>query len=196
MTSDLPSPRFDPRKIPFSHYGSWLSLSPVTGNARYADDLHLVSHKQGMHAVLSLHAVSGDGSCADTRIEAVPSCLSWLGEAGRIEACYASADTLRLRGTGLGLRIAAAVPRLTPFSGTYLYRDPVDGSYVFTSYETGRRYRITVLAGTAAVEGDQALGAAVRSVTVGAGGGASRWEIAIEEYGAGRSPYRPARLFD
>jgi glycogen debranching enzyme len=196
MTSDLRGPRFDPRKIPFSHYGSWLSLSPVTGNAGYADDLHLVSHQQGMHAVLGLRAVTGDGSRADTRIEAVPSCLSWLGESGRIEAAYASVDTLRVRGTTLGLRIDAAAPRLTPFSGTYLYRDPVDGSYVYTSYETGRRYRITVLAGTAADEGDQALGTAARAVTVSAADGASRWEIAIEEYDAGRAPYRPARSFD
>jgi glycogen debranching enzyme len=196
MTSDLAGPRFDPRKIPFSHYGSWLSLSPVTGNASYADDLHVVSHQQGMHAVLCLRAVSDDGSRADTRIEAVPSCLSWLGEPGRIEAVYASTDTLRVRGTALGLRISAAVPRLTSFSGTYLYSDPVDGSYVYTSYETGRRYRITVLAGAAAVEGDQALGSAARSVTVSAAGGASRWEIAIEEYEAGRAPYHPARSFD
>jgi glycogen debranching enzyme len=196
MTSDLPGPRFDPRKIPFSHYGSWLCLSPVTGNAHYADDLHLVSHQQGMRAVLCLRAVTGDGSRADTRIEAVPSCLSWLGESSRIEAVYASADTLRVRGTTLGLRIDAAMPRLTPFSGTYLYRDPVDGSYVYTSYETGRRYRITVLAGAAAVEGDQALGTAARSVTVSAADGGSCWEIAIEEYDAGRAPYRPARSFD
>ena len=196
MTPDLPGPRFDPRKIPFSHYGSWLSLSPVTGNGHYADDLHLVSHQQGMHAVLSLRAVAGDGSPASTRIEAVPSCLSWLGESGRIEAVYAGADTLRVRGTTLGLRIAATAPELTPFSGTYLYRDPVDGSCVFTSYETGRRYRVTVLAGSAVIEGDQALGTAARSVTVSAGDGASRWEVVIEEYGAGRAPYRPARSFD
>ena len=196
MTDDLPGPRFDPRTIPFSHFGSWLSLSPVTGNARYADDLHLVSHQQGMHAVLCLRAVSGDGSRADTRIEAVPCCLSWLGESSRIEAVYASTDTLRVRGTTLGLRIDAAISQLTPFSGTYLYRDPVDGSYVYTSYETGRRYRITVLAGSAAVEGEQALGTAARSVTVSAAGGASRWEIAIEEYDAGRAPYRPARSFE
>ncbi len=188
MTFDLHGPRFDPWKIPFSYYGSWLSLSPVTGNARYAYDLHLVSHKQGMHAVLCLRAVTGDGSRADTRIEAVPSCLTWVGESGAIEAVYASTDTLRVRGTPLDLRIDAASPRLTPSGGTYLYRDPDDGSYVFTSNETGRRYRITVLAGAAAVEGDQALGTAARSVTVGAARGGSRWEIAIEEYDAGRAP--------
>src|SRR5258708_39144820 len=110
MTSDLPGPRFDPRKIPFSHYGSWLSLSPVTGNAHYADDLHLVSHQQGMHAVLRLRAVASDGSRADTRIEAGPSCLSWLGGADRVKAVYASTDTPPGRGTRLGPRINAGIP--------------------------------------------------------------------------------------
>ncbi len=196
MTSDLPGPRFSLREIPFSHYGSWLSISPVTSNAHYADDLHLVSHQQGMHAVLSLRAVTSAGSRADARIEAVPACLSWVAESGRIDAVYASADTLRVRGTLLSLRIAATAHELTAFSGTYLYRDPVDGSCVFTSYETGRRYRITVLAGAATVQGDQALGGAARSVTVGPDDGASRWEIAVEEYDAGRAPYLPPVSFD
>lgn len=196
MPSDLPGPRFDPKQIPFSHYGSWLSLSPVTANARYADDLHLVSHQQGMHPVLSLHAVTSAGFRADARTEAVPSHLTWLAECGRIEAVFASADTLRLRGNGLRLRIDAAAAALTPFSGTYLYHDPVDGAFVFTSYQTGRRYRITVLAGAAAVTGDQALGTAARSVAIGAADGAPGWEIAIEEYEAGRVPYRPAGTFE
>ncbi len=196
MTSDLPGPRFDLRKIPFSHYGSWLSLSPVTGNGRSAEDLHLVSHRQGMHALLALRPVNGDGSRAEARIEAVPSCLSWLAGTARIDAAYAGDDILRLRGEALALRISAAAPRLTPFSGSYLYRDPADGSHVYTSYETGRRYRITVLAGAAAVEGDQAVGTAARSVTVSAAGDAPGWEIAIEEYGAGRAPYLPAATFE
>jgi glycogen debranching enzyme len=196
MPSDLPGPRFDPKQIPFSHYGSWLSISPVTANARYADDLHLVSHQQGMHPVLSLCAVTSGGCRADARTEAVPSHLTWLAESGRIEALFASADTLRLRGSGLHLRIDAVASALTPFSGTYLYHDPVDGSYVFTSYETGRRYRITVLTGMAAVTGDQALGTAARSVAVGPAAGAPGWEIAIEEYEAGRVPYRPAATFE
>ena len=187
MTSAPPGPRFDIRDIPFSHYGSWFALSPATGTARYADDVHLVSHQQGMHAVLRLH------TAADARIEATPSRLSWTAaDSGRIDAAYESADTLRLRGSGLSLRTAAAAPELTPFSGTYLYRDPVDGSYVFTSYETGRRYRVTVLSGTVTVEGDQALGAAVRALATSS----PDWEIAIEEYRAGRVPYTPSGSFD
>jgi len=189
MTSAPPAPRFDIRDIPFSHYGSWFALSPVTANARHdaGDVVHLVSHQQGMHAVLRLR------TAAETRIEATPSRLSWIAaDSGRIEAAYESADTLRLRGSGLSLEIAAAAPELTPFSGTYLYRDPVDGSYIFTSYETGRRYRVTVLAGAVTVEGDQALGASARAITTSSPG----WEIAVEEYRAGRAAYAASESFD
>ena len=187
MIHATPAPRFDIRDIPFSYYGSWFALSPVIGNARRASDVHLVSHQQGMHAVLRL------SPGVESRIEASPSRLSWIAaDSGRIEGAYESADTLRLRGSGLSLQIAAAAPELTPFSGTYLYRDPVDGSYVFTSYETGRRYRVTVVAGTASIEGDQALGAATRALTTTS----AAWEIAIEEFRAGRAPYAQSDSFD
>ncbi|MEU4744501.1 glycogen debranching protein, partial [Actinosynnema sp. NPDC023658] len=45
---------FSVREIPFSHRGSWFGISPVVAQATYADDLHLVSHRHGMHAVLRL----------------------------------------------------------------------------------------------------------------------------------------------
>ncbi|HET9167830.1 MAG TPA: trehalase family glycosidase [Actinospica sp.] len=184
-------PRFDIREIPFSHYGSWIALSPVTANARRSDDVHLVSHRQGMHPVLRLNVGAG------VRIEASPAQLSWVGGDGRVDAAYERPDTIRLRGEALGLRIAAAAPALTPFSGSYLYRDPVDGAFVFTSYETGRRYRVTVLAGTASVLGDQALGEGERALTISAPDAASPvWEIAVEEYEAARPTYRPSESFD
>ena len=183
MTHATP-PAFDLRDIPFSYYGSWFALSPVVGNARRAADVHLVSHQRGMHPILAFR-------CANARIEATPSRLSWITEAGRIDAAYESADTLRLRGSNASLEIAAAAPELTPFSGTYLYRDPVDGSHVFTSYETGRRYRITLLEGTIATRtGDQALGASPRALTT-----STDWEIAVEEYQAARPAYTPTEPF-
>src|SRR5690606_9346406 len=81
-----------------------------------------------------------------------------------IDLAYESVDTVRVRGRGLGLRLLAADPVLTPFSGPYFYQDPVDGSYVLTLYQTGRRYRITLLAGRAEHLGAQALGAAERGI--------------------------------
>ena len=40
---------FPIRDVPFSYAGSWFNISPVIGERRYAEDLHLVSH-QTRHA--------------------------------------------------------------------------------------------------------------------------------------------------
>ena len=125
----------------------------------------------------------------------MPSLLTWTHGAGRIEAAYESADTVRLRGQGLGLRLIAANPTLTPFSGPYFLQDPVDGAYVVTLYETGRRYRITVLSGeVCATSGVEQLGSAERGVVLPDHD--TGWEIAIEEYDCARAPYRATPTFE
>jgi hypothetical protein len=183
---------FPIRQIPFSYRGSWFDFSPVVAQNAYADDIHLVSHQAGFHPVLRLVPQAG-GVRADTAITAVPARLSWAALPGRIELAYESADTVRVRGAGLGIGIAAAAPTLTPFSGPYFLADPVDGSYLFTVYETGRRYRVTVLAGSPTVSGAQRLGTAERGIALAADRG---WEVAIEEYESARPPYRAPLDFD
>ncbi|MEV6303502.1 trehalase family glycosidase [Actinoplanes sp. NPDC051861] len=187
-------PTFGVHEIPFSYRGSWFGLSPVIAEKRYADDLHLVSHQTGMHAVLRFVPLRG-GVPAETAIVATPSRLTWQHADGhRIEAAYQSAGALRVRGTGLGLRLAVAAGTLTPFSGSYLYRDPVSGGHVLTSYETGRRYRITVLAGAiTGTAGVEALGDGTRHLILPADRG---WEIAIEEYRTGHPPFAATGSFD
>ncbi|MFF7307497.1 trehalase family glycosidase [Streptomyces sp. NPDC008137] len=198
MTADRSGPAFSVQDIPFSTYGSWFDISPVVAEKTYADDLHLVSHQNGMHPVLSLTPLDGTtGERAETRVEATPALLSWTGVSGtgRIGLAYESPDTVRLRGTALSLRVSAAALCLTPFSGTYFFRDAATAAYVFTSYETGRRYRVTVLAGTVTHTcGDQVLGTADRGLTVTAGPDDS-WEIAVEEIDTARPPYVPASPF-
>ncbi|MGY1495308.1 amylo-alpha-1,6-glucosidase [Streptomyces sp. QTS52] len=197
MTAAPTGPPFSVHDIPFSAHGSWFGISPVLAEKTRAEDLHLVSHQNGMHAVLRLVPLdAATGDRADTRVEATPGLLSWTGAEGRrIDLAYESPDTVRVHGTGLGFGISAAAHALTPFSGTYFYRDPVDGAQVFTSYETGRRYRVTVLSGTVAdVTGAQALGAGDRGLTVTAEADGS-WEIAIEELDSARVPYRSASSF-
>ncbi|MGI5237944.1 amylo-alpha-1,6-glucosidase [Dactylosporangium sp. CA-139066] len=192
--SSTTGPAFSVRHIPFSYAGSWFGISPVVAEKTYAEHLHLVSHQSGLHAVLRLVPTSA-GAEAVTTVSASPARLVWTGTgtAGRVELAYESVDTVRLRGEGLGLAIRAAHATLTPFSGTYFYRDPVDGAHVFTDYGTGRRYRVTVLAGTAETLGMQALGAAERALIVDGG---AMWEIAVEEYDSARPPYRAGRTFD
>ena len=179
---------FSIQDIPFSCRGSWFGISPVIAQGAYAEDMHLVSHQSGLHPVLRFEVSGGPV------VVATPAVLSWPGEGGRIDLAFQSPDTIRIRGERLGLRIAAAATALTPFSGTYLYHDPVDGAYLFTSYETGRRYRITLLAGeVAGSAGVQRLGEGERHVDLPAG---ADWEIAVEEYESGRQPYSPAGTFE
>jgi hypothetical protein len=189
MTVAPSGPTFPIQDIPFSYRGSWINISPVVAEKTYADDLHLVSHQTGLHPVLRLTP-----SHAGAAVIATPTLLTWDHAAGRVDLAYESTDTIRLRGDGLGLRIAAAATTLTPFSGTYLYRDPVDGSHVFTSYETGRRYRVRVLRGE--LEGSagvEALGAADRHLVLPAG---RPWEISVEEYETARRPSVSTASFD
>ncbi|WP_371552253.1 trehalase family glycosidase [Streptomyces sp. NBC_00554] len=196
MTAAPSGPAFSVHDIPFSTRGSWFGISPVVAEKTIAEDLHLVSHQHGMHAVLRLLPLDlPTGDRAATRPHATPSQLSWIGAEGRIDLAYESPDTVRLRGDGLGLRIGAAATVLTPFSGTYFYREPGTGAYVFTSYETGRRYRVTVLSGTVAeASGTQTLGSAARGVTIGAEASAV-WEAAVEEYETARRPYASSASF-
>ncbi|WP_433087460.1 MGH1-like glycoside hydrolase domain-containing protein [Dactylosporangium sp. CA-052675] len=189
--STTTGPAFSVREIPFSYAGSWFGISPVVAEKTYAEHLHLVSHQTGLHAVLRL-VPTRSGAEVEAAVSASPARLVWSGEDGRVELAYETVDTVRLRGHGLGLAIHAAHRALTPFSGTYFYRDPIDGAHVFTDYGTGRRYRVTVLAGTADATGAQALGTGERGLTVGG----EPWEVAIEEFDSARPPYRATYTFD
>jgi len=90
------------------------------------------------------------------------------------------------------MRFAEAATGLTPFTGTYLYVDPLDGAPVYTSYETGRRYRVTSIEGDLAIEGAQALGVAARWVEARG----DSWELVVEELDTAEVPYRADSSFD
>jgi len=187
--------RFDLRDIPFSSWGSWFNLSPVVALHDHTDDVHLVSHRNGMHAVLRL-VPERAGRPVPTRWQADPSRFAWCENGiGVVEAAYDGPGALRLRGSGaLALRLGDAAGGLTPFTGSYLYREPVDDSAVFTSYETGHRYRITTLSGAMDVVGDQALGRSERAVVLGADG--APWEAVLQETTCSADPYRAQADFD
>jgi hypothetical protein len=194
--ASTPLPRFDISHTPLSFAGSWLNISPVLAEGILADDLHLISHRNGLHPVLSL-TPTHDGERAETERRADPSRLVWSCPgspvAGRIELTFAGPDVLRIRGEGLGLRLGAADGELTPFAGSYAFTDP-DGTFVFTSYQTGHRYRITVLSGQASLAGDQLLGTATRVVLVP--DGQARWELQLAEYRSGRAQPAEPSSFD
>jgi glycogen debranching enzyme len=184
---------FSVQEIPFSYSGSWFDISPVIAEKTYADDMHLVSHRNGMHPILRFETRSADGP-VESLVTASATRLRWTHQNGSIDLVYETTDTIRLRGAGLGLRIGAAAPALTPFTGTYLFRDPRDGSFVFTSYETGRRYRVTLLTRSPqSVGGAEQLGTCDRFLELPSG---APWEVAIEEYATSRDPYQSSATFD
>ncbi|MGN7970745.1 amylo-alpha-1,6-glucosidase [Microbacterium sp. 22296] len=190
-SSTLPS--FDVREIPFSYRGSWMNLSPVIGLHAHSEHVHLVSHVTGMHAVLRL-VPTLSGEVLPAVVEADPAVLTWRVN-GRVvaRAVFESGDVIRLSGDAGEFTIADAAEVLTPFSGSYFFRAPSDGAFVFTSYETGRRYRITVLTGTGAARGAEALGDDARALTLGGDGA---WEVAIQQIESAAVPYATTESFD
>ena len=176
--SSRTEPVFDIETTPFSYPGSWLSLSPVLGEGALAADVHVTSHRTGTHPLFALVPVHS-GARADARVLAGPAALTWTHSAGEVELVFAGPDTLRIRGRGIGLELRVVAAALTPRSGMYAFTDPL-GAFVFTSYETGHRYRVTVREGTARLRGDQQLGAAERAVIVEDGS----WELQLVEYRA------------
>ncbi|PFG18390.1 hypothetical protein ATK74_2976 [Propionicimonas paludicola] len=184
---------FDLREIPFSTRGSWLNLSPVTALHTRTDAVHLVSHRNGMHAVLRLEPIRDAQVCAATWT-ASPSVLGWRAGQGVVEATFDGPDALLLRGVGLGLQLSDAADGLTPFTGTYLFADALDDTPTFTSYETGRRYRVTSRLGAIDIQGAEALGVASRTVVLGGDG--MPWEATVEEIGTAAVPISSGRSFD
>jgi len=188
----MSSPVFDVTEIPFSRRGSWLDISPVVALHTTRDDLHLVSHQTGMHAVLRFQLESAGVRIAST-YTSNPASLNWTTDSpATAEATFESLDTLRIRGAGSDFRIADAAELLTPFTGTFFFQDPIDGSAIFTSYETGRRYRVTSLRGELRFDGAEALGENARAVIASG----DEWEVAIEEFETARPPYVAAGSFD
>jgi len=179
------APSFDVREIPFSYRGSWLDISPVVALHTTTDQLHLVSHQTGMHAVLRF-APERDGVAVAAEWVSTASHLQWrVDDEAAITAAFETTGTLRIRGRGVDLRVADATAVLTPFTGTYFFEDPIDGAAIFTSYETGRRYRVTSISGELRFDGAEALGATERAVVAGG----AEWEIAIEEFETARPSY-------
>jgi glycogen debranching enzyme len=169
---------FDIREIPFSTRGSWLNLSPIVALHTAANEIHLVSHVNGMHAVVAL-TPERQGEHAAVEWVADPASFTWRADDGAVVAAFDGTRSVRLCGHGLQLRVTEAAGELTPFSGVYLFVDPADGNHVLTSYETGRRYRIRMITGTAHATGVEALGRTERSVLLGEAG--QDWEAEIVE---------------
>ncbi len=157
----------DVARVPFSTFGSWMSMSIPRGE----DDLFFRDHHNGANNLFPLQPLS-DGEVVRPALTAQP----WLlvlshGEAGSIEICFESTRTVRMRGQGLGLR----------FGGRNLaYRE--GPNRVTLNKPHSRRYGVEMLAGS--IECHQSVPTqpvfpVVVDVCPAADG---HWELAIDEF--------------
>jgi len=103
---------FDLQKVPFSRFGSYFSLS-VHGGAGAGKGLHLRSLYSKSPQVFRVEPVRGDEVLA-YETEVTPSLLRLKTEGGgAIEFVIAGAETMRIRGRGVSLRLTMPNERWT-----------------------------------------------------------------------------------
>ena len=166
---------YDISDVPFSTFGSYMSVSALSGK-RAPDDapgLWVRSHHNGSQALFRVTATRGGGEAA-TKVEAAPTRLRLTAEGGAVDLCFDGPGTLRLRGSGLGVV-------LEPARGAVTYATS-DRLMTINVRAATRRYQIECLAGSLSLHGGWQAG--VRKpirleVTPGDGG---NWEIAIDEF--------------
>lgn len=172
---------YDIADVPFSTFGSYTSVSVLTGNRAPKDKpgLWARSHHGGAHPLFRIMATR-DGSEVDATVEACPTGLRISADGGVIDVCFDGPETLRLRGAGLGLA-------LDPVRGSVTYATSDDLMTINVRAAT-RRYQIERLAGSLSLQGAwQAAGAKAARLEVTPSED-DKWEIAIDEFSSTWAP--------
>ncbi len=170
---------FDVNRVPFSYFGSWMSISvPVKET-----ELFLRNHHNRPNNLFAIRALAGDDVVTPT-IDAQPSSLVLSAGEGRVEICFEGPDTVRMRGRGLVLQFAG--------ERIHAYRDGPNLA-VFNLRRALRRYQIEALRGSLDLMGayaSQAVGKDEQTLSVMPDNDGC-WEIAIDEFWS--TWKRPAR---
>ncbi len=172
---ELPVVNYDISDVPFSTFGSYMSVSALSGKRAPdgAAGLWARSHHNGAHPLFRITASLG-GSEAATKIAAAPTLLRLSADGGTIDVCFDGPGTLRLRGSGLGMI-------LDPARGAVAYATN-DRLMTINVRAATRRYQIECLAGSLSLQRILlATGLKVPRLEVSPGDGGN-WEIAIDEF--------------
>ena len=169
--------------VPFSTFGSWLSTAYLVAERAPggAEGLYLRSHHGGAKALCRLVPLR-NGEPAKLEVRAEPTHLYWLGEAGEtLELLFGTPQSLRLRGSGLGLRL---MPALTGTLPTVAYRTD-ENLVTLNVHEARRRYALETLSGRLTLRGawqaqpEVGSGAEIQVDLLPGESGA--WEAALDE---------------
>jgi len=171
---------YDLHDVPFSTFGSYMSVSALTGR-RAPDDkpgLWARSHHGGAYPLFRIAPV-GVGADAPTEVEASPTCVRLAASGGAIDVCFDGPGTLRLRGSGVGVALEAA-------RGAVTYATDDDLMAINVRAAT-RRYQVECLAGRLSRDAWREAGRYVTKLEV-APNDNGEWEIAIDEFSSTWTP--------
>jgi hypothetical protein len=188
---------FDLSRVPFSYHGSWMSISIPAGK----HVLTFRNHHFKSHDLFTIQPIV-DRDVIDPRITTSATAIKLETDAGCIEICFESPDSVRMRGTGgVGLRLTGQ--RIHAYANA-------EGMAVFNFRKAYRRYQFETLQGMlqlngayaseaedldnlAEIQGDAVLkrAAADEQAIVMSPDQNGCWELAIDEFWS--SWQRPAR---
>ena len=151
-------------RVPFSLFGSYLSLSALKQGSVPPTDpaaLYLRTHRGGGRSVLQLEVMQGTNP-VKLEPRAGPNLLRLENEQGFVEVCFSGTNALRLRGRGLGLRFVPLFP-------TVLYSAAAD-TFTLNILAVREQYRVAALSGELGARGLYGGGKGDENTAVGSAG--------------------------
>jgi len=121
-------------RVPFSTFGSWMSLSIPAGERQ----LFVRNHHMRANNLFSIEVVANGQRITPRVDQTATKLVCWAGE-GHIEICFESPGTIRLRGHGVGAMFTGK--RIVAYQNG-------DNLAVFNIRRAFRRYQFEALSGT------------------------------------------------
>ena len=191
---------FDVAKVPFSYKGSYMVLGvseDVAGDPKlYLRDVS--GNKMWQNNNVFLLEPFKNGKIEKASIKANSAKVELISASGKIEFCYQDANTIRLKGTGIGLKMTQIAKDQSNLvmpikAGQWRVQQGGNAHYVFstlvgTANQSGERYTLNEDGANKQVQGEVFI--TLQPDKKGS------FEVALEQYPYGWSPKEYPQSFD
>jgi len=166
---------FDLSEVPFSTFGSYVSVSILTGKHALdgVEGLWVRGHHNGSHPIFRI-TTTRNGEPAEAKMEATPTLVRMACEGGAVELCFDGPGALRMRGSGLGVSLEAG-------RGSVTYAT-TEALMTVNMRAATRRYQIECLAGSLSLHRFRRPNGRRASRIEVAPADSGEWEIAVDEF--------------
>jgi glycogen debranching enzyme len=158
---------FDIARVPFSRFGSWLSVSIPRDEKR----IFLRNYHNGPHNLFPLVLLQG-GQPVEPKITARPASLILRHGKAQVEICFESAGTVRMRGRGVSLQLGEK----------HLIYSEAPNRAVINLRAALRRYQIEMLHGEIELRQLVPTQPVFPKIAVVSPADDGCWELAIDEF--------------